>query len=118
MAFYHIEIYNARPQNDGGAIDGVKGTTRAGTAKFTFTTTDLAAAAARTAILAAIDAASPFQPFNNSDFVTALSAAQSSAAVTAGAYSLRIGKGLYGYKFGSGATAAVAKNAIVTKNLS
>lgn len=118
MPFYHIEIYNARPQNDGGAIDGVKGTTRAGTVKFTFTSTNTTAAAARQQIFEALDESAHFAPFNNLDFLTAVAAAQSSAEVTAGAYSLRIGKHLYGYKFGSGASAAIAESGVVTKNLS
>ena len=118
MAFYHIEFYNARPQNDGGAIDGVKGNTRAGTAELSFTSTNTTAAVAKAQILAAVRNNAHFAAFDNSTFSTKLSAAQNTPGAGSGAYSLLIGKHLYRYRFGSGASAAAAKSAMIDKDLS
>lgn len=117
MGFYYIKIYNARPQTSGAAV-GVKGNERAGTAQFEFTTSDVATApAALTEMKAEVSKGALFTTAFPGD-VTMAAGLLSPTDATEGAWSKRVGKGVYAYSIGyDELDAADAKAAAVDKNL-
>jgi hypothetical protein len=116
MGFYYIKIYNARPQTSGDAV-GVKGNERTGTAQFEFTTSDETVTNAALEIIAAF-AESPLFSEASPDSTTLLLGMNSPEDATAGAWSKRVGKGVYAYSIGyDELDADDAKAAAVDKNL-
>lgn len=115
--YYNLEVYNARPQGSTTAT-GTKGTDRSGATNWTYqyTASDVDDEAAGEAeFLAAFAAALPGAP-GNIRYITAsgsgsLYAALDTSATQAndgtaasGAWSERVGKGVYAYKIGVDAT--------------
>lgn len=117
MGFYYIKIYNARPQTSGAAV-GVKGNERAGTAQFEFTTSDVESAANGAIEMVAAFAKSPLFSKASPDTTSLAAGVTLPADATSGAWSKRVGKGVYAYSIGyDELDAADAKAAAVDKNL-
>jgi len=117
MGFYYIKIYNARPQTSGAAV-GVKGNERTGTAQLEFTTSDVASAANAAVEIVSAFAESPLFSKASPDTTSLGFGLALPADATSGAWSKRVGKGVYAYSIGyDELDAADAKAAAVDKDL-
>jgi len=117
MGFYYIKIYNARPQTSGAAV-GVKGNERAGTAQFEFTTSDVATTTEAAIEMLGAFTESPLFSKASPDTLNLGQGIALPADATSGAWSKRVGKGVYAYSIGyDELDAADAKAAAVDKNL-
>lgn len=113
MPFYYFEVYDARPANDGGAMDPVKESTRSGAASFVQTVNAANSGDAGTDLRALLDKDPYFHRLT-------LTAGQISDVVdgTGFAFNQRIGKGSYGLRGGDGVSAALAVQDAVYQDLS
>ncbi len=115
MPHYYMRIYNARPKQDGGAIDPVKQNVRGGAVDFEFDGNEVNPG---TWADNAIDAMASHPVFCKWDIPlqTLTDGAADLTDSAEGAFSKRIGKTVYGYAVGYGADLAAAKAAIQYKD--
>ncbi len=113
MPFYYFEVYDARPANDGGAMDPVKESTRSGAASFVQTVVAATSGDAGTDLRALLDKDPYFSQLT-------LTASQIADAMdgTGFAFNQRIGKGSYALRGGTGSAAALALQDAVYQDLS
>lgn len=113
MPFYHFEIYDARPANDGGAIEPVKGSGRSGAPSFSSTIF----------VGVAANAANLFRTYLNNDsyfneITISTATIEDMIDGTGAAFSQRIGKYHFAIKAGTGSTGAEAKSNATFQDLS
>lgn len=113
MPFYHFEIYDARPASDGGAIEPIKGSSRAGTPSFSSTINVAVAANAASLFRGYLDD-DPY--FNQITISTAV--IEDMIDGTGAAFSQRIGKHHFAIKAGSGQSSSQAIGTATFQDLS
>ena len=116
MPAFFFEVYSGRTPTDGGVIEAKKNVRRVGAVRFAVTTTP--SSTATTFILKVRESLDKHPVLKNYKITGQhLSAAISDISdPSAGAYSQRIGKHVYGYRIGFASDIATAKANSVFKN--
>lgn len=115
MAAYFFEVYSGRTSTDGGVIEPQKNVQRAGTVRFQVKSASSLPPSFATQCLDEMKKHPVFRHFK----ITTTHITQAISGLSdpsAGAYSQRIGKHVYGYRIGFGNDTIDAENNAVFKN--